>query len=156
MGKTRSPTEPIEWYSATQAARIAGLSLDMVNYLCRHEYVEPSYVAKRGEAARGYGVARKYTYSDVLLLRVMAKLLKRGISVKELGKSLATLKRRGKRTSDLVAKKYLLTDGVKIYGQDDATLEMLDSGQLAFAFILELGSVRQEVDAKIGGKRRAG
>lgn len=155
MGKAQPSSTLVDWHTARDAARISGLTLDMVNYLCRHKYVTPSHATSNGTKKRGYGVVRKYTYSDVLLLRVISKLLKQGISVKNLVKSLGALQRRGMRTSELSSKKYVLTDGNKIYIEDNATLELLDSGQLAFAFVLELGSLRKEVDAKIKTRRFA-
>lgn len=116
----------------------------MVNYLCRHDIVSPS-----GNSDRGRGKMRKFTYVDVLLLRVIAKLLAQGISVLRLRKCLHSLKQHSDEINSLLSRKFLVTDGQTIYFSENNVLEALDSGQLSFGFFLELNSVRNEVDETI-------
>jgi DNA-binding transcriptional MerR regulator len=144
MPKVHPTPATIEWYDTKDVSRISGLSTAMINYLCRYGIVEPS-----GSKDRGRGTARKYLYADILLLRVIAKLLAQGISVMRLRKSLAALQKRGMHTSELVSRRYVLTDGYNLYFQDKATLEQLDSGQLTFAFVLQLTALRAEVDTSL-------
>jgi DNA-binding transcriptional MerR regulator len=134
----------IEWHSAASAARIAGLSLDMVNYLCRNGIVAPS-----GGSSRGRGKVRKYVYADVLLLRLVAKLLEQEVSVLRLKKCLAALQKRSGNASMLLSKRYLVTDGRSVYFADNNSFESLESGQMAFAFVMELSSIRDDVDRMI-------
>ncbi|WP_353401985.1 MerR family transcriptional regulator [Duganella hordei] len=143
------PKVVVDWHTAKSAARISGLTEDMVNYLCRHKIVEPT-----GEKSRGRGNVRKYTYGDVLLLRVVSKLLVQGISVLRLKKSFRSLQRRGVDV-DLTSKKFVATDGVDIYFGSGNILEQLSSGQMAFAFIIELASVRREIGIKIAQEKVA-
>jgi DNA-binding transcriptional MerR regulator len=149
MRKAQSISTNADTYSAASVARITGLSSVMVNYLCRHKIVISS-----GSARRGRGRARQYTYADILLLRVIQKLLSQGISVLRLKKCLNTLQRNG-RQSDLLTKRFVATDGVNIYFGNGAILEQLGSGQLAFAFIIELRSLRAEVANFLAEKEAA-
>jgi DNA-binding transcriptional MerR regulator len=144
MPKLHPALALIEWYDTKDVSRISGLTTAMINYLCRYGIVKPS-----GSKDRGRGTARKYLYADILLLRVIAKLLAQGISVMRLRKSLAALQKRGVHTSELVSRRYVLTDGYNLYFQDKATLEQLDSGQLTFAFVLQLTALRAEVDTSL-------
>ncbi len=144
MAKVRATPAVVEWYDTKDVSRISGLTAAMVNYLCRYGIVKPS-----GSKERGRGTARKYLYTDILLLRVIAKLLAQGISVMRLRKSLVALQKRGLHTSELVTKRYVLTDGYNLYFQNKATLEQLDSGQLTFAFVLQLTALRTEVDSSL-------
>lgn len=139
----------IESFTAAQAARLAGLSLDMVNYLCRHEIVISS-----GSSRHGRGVARKYLYDDVVLLRVMAQLLAQGMSVLRLRKGLAAFRKRC-GNGKIASSRYFLTDGYNVYLQDEGNLEDIASGQRVFAFVLELQAIRNAVDKKIGRVRSA-
>lgn len=141
---TNSSNLLVNWHSAKAAARIAGLSIDMVNYLSRYEIVVPS-----GNGTRGRGAARKYTYTDLILLRVIAKLLSQGISVLRLRQSFTALQKRTGNMNNVANMKYLLTDGYNVYFSDRTALEILESGQMVFAFVLELSSLRAEVDGKI-------
>jgi len=150
MAKPAGRSEVVDSLEVPAVARIAGLSVHMVNYLCRHGIVEPSAGDRRGR-----GVRRKYSYADMLLLRVVAKLLNQGTSVLRLKKSLTELQARGRTTQDLVTKKFVATDGHNLYFEDGGILELLDSGQMAFAFVLELGSIRDEVLEKIEQRANA-
>ena len=145
---TSSPV--VRWHSAKKAAQLAGLTTDMVNYLCRYSIVIPT-----GSTKRGRGKARRFTFSDVLLLRVIAKLLVNGVSVLRLRKSLAALQKRGKGPQEILSKRYVATDGRKIYFQNDGVLEIFESGQTAFAFVLELGSIRKELTEIIEREQKA-
>jgi DNA-binding transcriptional MerR regulator len=129
-----------EYYTVREAARLTALSVDMVNYLARHKVVVSS-----GNRSRGRGRVRLYTFADLVLLRAIGQLLERGISVLRLNKSFASAQRRGKTTSELLSRKYLVTDGYNVYFQDSGKLELLESGQLAFAFVLELDAIRISV-----------
>lgn len=116
----------------------------MVNYLRRHGIVTAS-----GSGRKGRGLPLKYTYADLLLLRVIAKLLAQGISVLRLRKGLSSLQRQGRNIDKLLTSKYVATDGYNIYFADDDILEMLGTGQMAFAFIFELNLIKQDVDKRV-------
>ncbi|MBB4515861.1 MerR family transcriptional regulator [Paraburkholderia fungorum] len=134
----------VEWYPAADAARIAGLSLAMINYLARHGIVGAS-----ASGTPGRGRPRQYTFSDLLLLRVIARLLQGGMSVLRLQKCISELQKSGRSTKRLMTRKYVLTDGYNLYLQDDGVLRRVDSGQMAFAFVLDLSQIRKEVAASI-------
>jgi DNA-binding transcriptional MerR regulator len=150
MSKIQSTTTLVEWHTAKAAARISGLSEDMINYLCRHSIVTPSHGKKRGR-----GTVREYTYADVLLLRLIAKLLTQGVSALKLKKCLAALQKRGSHTEDLISKKYVLTDGHNVYFGDSAAVEIMSSGQMVFAFVLDLDLLRREVNVKLPRRKAA-
>ncbi|MFV1976003.1 MAG: MerR family transcriptional regulator [Candidatus Scalindua sp.] len=141
----------VDWFRIDQAAEHAQLTKDMVNYLCRYGIAKPT-----GGTKRGRGCARRYTFSDIIILRVISKLLASGISVLKLRKSLVSLQKRGKTTTEILSKRYLATDGKNIYLQDNDVLELLTTRQLTFAFVLELETVREELTLKIAkGRKRA-
>ncbi|RRQ21967.1 helix-turn-helix domain-containing protein [Thiohalobacter thiocyanaticus] len=127
-------TDIIDWYPVEIAARLSGLSMDMVNYLCRYGVVKPS-----GNTKRGRGHRRKFTFSDILLLRVISQLLSNGISVQRLRRSLAELQKQGKSTNHILKKKYLVTDGKSIYLEDEGVLELLTTGQACIRIHIGIG-----------------
>ena len=133
-----------DWFSVKRAAHLSEMTTAMVNYLCRYDLVTPSIGSKRGR-----GTSRKYSYSDLVLLRVISKLLANGISVLKLKKSLKALRARGANTRSLLKERYVVTNGFDIYFQNESVIEMLDSGQMVFAFVLELQKIRDEVDISI-------
>lgn len=150
MRKNSLAVATVDTYSTRAAARVSGLSIDMVNYLHRHGIV------RTGSGNRtGRGVARAYRYADLLLLRLLSRLLDQGISVLRLKKCLVAFQKRGEDLTSLASKRLVATDGHEVYFGSRDVLEKLGTGQMAFAFVLELGSLRSEVRARIAVESRA-
>lgn len=145
-------------FSAEEAALFSGLTKTMLDYLCRTKLAVPTSQGKRGRGRR-----RAYMFGDVVLLRALARMLNAGISVSRLRRGLQALrKRHSEITPSNVPASHLVTDGRQIFLQHSAeVLESLSSGQFAFAFVLELDSVKREVlnlmkkEANVKTKRAA-
>jgi DNA-binding transcriptional MerR regulator len=131
-------------YSPKQVAKVTGLSTYMIDYLCRTNLVAPT-----GGGLRGRGRVRCYTFGDIVLLGVVARLLGQGISVLGFRQSFLSAKQRHTNVRELLAKRYFVTDGENVYLQNEGVLERIDSGQLSFAFVLDLGPIREEVSRKL-------
>jgi len=128
-------------YPLPVVSRVTHLSTHMLNYLCRNEIVIPSASTRRGR-----GIARRYAYEDILLLRVIEKLLAQGISTLRLKRAFNGIQSRGGTGQDLVSKAFVVTDGKEIFFRNNGVVELLSSGQLAFAFVIELRSLRSDVN----------
>lgn len=130
-------------FSVKDSAKLAGLSVSMVDYLCRMELVIPT-----GNSVRQRGVRRRYTFGDVMVLRAIASLLTVGVSPAKLKKSLADLRARHREfTPTAVPAEFLVTDGSQVFLKSRSeVLETLDgSGQLAFAFVVDVEKLRRDV-----------
>lgn len=117
-----------------KAAELSGLKQHMITYLGRIDVLTPS-------AASGRGRTRRYTFNDVLFLRVIAELLRRGIEVKRLGAALRRAKAEADAWKDVrsAPRHFLVTDGTDVYLRRKGRLESKNvDGQLAFAFVLDL------------------
>src|SRR5476651_2308427 len=100
-----------EWFTTARAAKLAGLSKAMLNYLCRNGLVEPSCVCKRG-----HGSTRHYSFGDVVALRLVARLSASGVSVLRLKSGLQRLREiHPEITLTSVPSKHVATDGVDIF-----------------------------------------
>jgi DNA-binding transcriptional MerR regulator len=132
----------IESFLIADAARASGLTPAMLDYLCREKVLVPSTPGQRGR-----GRPRRYSFGDVVMLRVLSRLLAAGISVQRLKKALQSLRRFHKAIRPLsLPADYLVTDGRRAYLRDkDGLLELDGSGQMSFLFVLELRDVRREV-----------
>lgn len=89
-----------------------------------------------------------YSFTDVLLLRVIAELLSSGISVARLRTSFSVLKKRQSRLRlDSLAPEFLATDGRNLYlcGADTTLENLSEKGQLAFLFVLHLSTLRDDI-----------
>lgn len=127
----------------TRASALSGLSAHMITYLGRIDVMRPS-------GASGRGRRRRYTFNDVLFLRVIAEMLGRGIEVKRLGAALRRAKAEADLWDDVKAAPghYLVTDGTEVYLRRKGMLESKTiDGQLSFAFVLDLGRAHAPVAA---------
>ena len=129
-----------EWFTTAQAAAVSGLSIDMVNYLCRYDLV---MAGRSGPRVRGR--RRRFLFPDLILLKVIARLLENGISVLRLKRALLHLQQGNRHHEDLLTRRFVATDGVALYVLDRGVWEILGSRQLAFAFVFEIPGLRREV-----------
>src|SRR5437868_6761384 len=119
------------------AATLSGLNEHMLVYLSRMDILTPtgSGPAKRGRQ-------RLYTFADVLFLRVIAALLRKGVEVKRLKDALTRARRETELWIDIRREpnRYLVTDGIDVYVRHKGKLESKSqNGQFAFAFVMDLG-----------------
>lgn len=132
----------VDSFLIADAASLSGLSPAMLDYLCRCKILVPNTPGRRGR-----GRPRRYSFGDVVMLRVLANLLKAGISVQRLKKALQALRRYHKDiTPYSLPTQYLVTNGRNVYLRDKHQLLDLDgSEQMSFMFVVELKTVHQEV-----------
>lgn len=114
----------------------------MVDYLCRSEIVAPSCACKRG-----HGIPRHYSFGDLVALRLVARLSAYGVSPTRLKRDLRALRQRHPEiTLTSLPASHVVTDGKRLFlKQQGDTLEQILDGQLAFAFVIELPKLRDEV-----------
>src|SRR6266404_1093638 len=103
----------ISWVTATRAADLSGLSRSMIDYLSREKLVMAS-----GSPGRHRGRQRRYSFGDVVTLRIVARLLASGIEVERLRKALRQLQRRTKHIRpESLPFRYLVTNGQELFFQ---------------------------------------
>lgn len=118
-----------------KAAELSGLSIHMLTYLSRLDILKPT------GGPPGRGRRRRYTFNDVLFLRVIADLLRTGIEVKRLSQALKRAKAEADAWMDIrrAPRRYLVTDGTEVFLRTRGHLESKTRDrQLAFAFVLDL------------------
>ena len=135
----------------SEVAKLSKLTETMLDYLCRTEVLVPS-----AGKSRGRGCKRYYSFGDVVMARALARLLESGISVGRLKRSLIQLRRHHPEiTPDTLPAALLVTDGRSIFFRESSQVMLeLSKGQMAFAFILELNAVREEVRQGVAKPQR--
>jgi DNA-binding transcriptional MerR regulator len=133
--------DSFDWFDASQAAHLAKLSRHMVNYLCRSKVVIPT----GGGGRRGR--TRRYTFGDVVTLRLVAKLSEAGVSPLRLKKGLEGLRKyHPEITLTSLPGSHVVTNGKDLYlRREGQPIERTFDGQFAFAFVVELEPLRREV-----------
>jgi len=142
MSNRQITSEPFsETYSGTQAARIAGISYRRLDYWARTDLVRPT-----AADAQGSGSRRRYTYRDLLELRVIKNLLDAGFKLESIRKVFAYM--REHVTSDISAAHIVISGSSVILCDGDELIDVLRHGQ-GVLNILPLSGVRDEVDRGI-------
>ncbi len=128
-------------YRGPTACAAAGITYRQLDYWARTGLVEPSV-----RSARGSGSQRLYGFRDILVLRVVKRLLDTGISLQQIRSAVAYLREHG--ASDL-AQITLMSDGASVYActSPDEVVDLLQGGQGVFG--IALGRVWQEVEGSL-------
>jgi DNA-binding transcriptional MerR regulator len=128
-------------YRGPTACAAAGITYRQLDYWARTALVEPSV-----RAAHGSGSQRLYSFRDILVLKVVKRLLDTGISLQQIRAAVHHLRDRG--PGDL-ARLTLMSDGVTVYEctSPDEVVDLLAGGQGVFG--IALGRIWQEVDGML-------
>ena len=128
-------------YRGTLACSAAGITYRQLDYWARTELVEPSI-----RAAHGSGSQRLYSFTDILVLKVVKRLLDTGVSLQQIRTAVSHLRDRG--VQDL-ARITLMSDGVSVYEctSPDEVVDLVQGGQGVFG--IALGRVWQEVEGTL-------
>lgn len=128
-------------YRGPTACAAAGITYRQLDYWARTGLVEPSV-----RPARGSGSQRLYGFRDILVLRVVKRLLDTGISLQQIRSAVTYLRRHG--ATDL-AQITLMSDGASVYActSPDEVVDLLQGGQGVFG--IALGRVWQEVEGSL-------
>ncbi|MFI0408813.1 MerR family transcriptional regulator [Actinomadura sp. 3N508] len=147
--RVSAPPEDVGYRGPTACAA-AGITYRQLDYWARTKLVEPSV-----RSAHGSGSQRLYSFRDILVLKVVKRLLDTGVSLQQIRTAVTHLRDRG--VQDL-AQITLMSDGVSVYEctSADEVVDLLQGGQGVFG--IALGRVWQEVEgslAELPGERAA-
>jgi len=128
-------------YRGPTACSAAGITYRQLDYWARTGLVEPSV-----RPASGSGSQRLYGFKDILVLKVVKRLLDTGISLQQIRAAVTHLRERG--SADL-AQVTLMSDGVSVYEctSPDEVVDLLQGGQGVFG--IALGRIWQEVEGSL-------
>lgn len=113
-------------YRVPIACQVADITYRQLDYWARTDLVRPSI---RG--ARGSGSQRLYSFKDILVLKIVKRLLDTGISLQNIRLAVDKLRNRG--VSD-IAEITLVSDGTTVYEcrSADEIIDLLNGGQGVF------------------------
>jgi DNA-binding transcriptional MerR regulator len=128
-------------YRGPTACSAAGITYRQLDYWARTGLVEPSV-----RSAGGSGTQRLYSFRDILLLKVIKRLLDAGVSLQQIRQAVAHLRARG--TDDLT-RVTLMSDGATVYEctSNDEVIDLLQGGQGVFG--IAIGGVWREIEGSL-------
>jgi len=138
-------------YRGPTACAAAGITYRQLDYWARTGLVEPGI-----RSARGSGSQRLYGFRDILVLKVVKRLLDTGVSLQNIRTAVSHLRERG---VDDLAQITLMSDGASVYEctSPDEVVDLVQGGQGVFG--IAVGRVWREVEgslAEMPGERTDG
>jgi DNA-binding transcriptional MerR regulator len=128
-------------YRGPTACNAAGITYRQLDYWARTGLVEPTV-----RSATGSGTQRLYGFRDILLLKVITRLLDAGVSLQQIRTAVAHLRARG--TDDLT-RVTLMSDGASVYEctSNEEVIDLLQGGQGVFG--IAIGGVWREIEGSL-------
>jgi DNA-binding transcriptional MerR regulator len=123
-------------YRGPTACSAAGITYRQLDYWARTELVAPSV-----RSAAGSGSQRLYSFKDILVLKVVKRLLDTGVSLQNIRVAVEHLRERG---VDDLAHITLLSDGTTVYEctSSEEVVDLLRGGQGVFGIAVS-GALRE-------------
>jgi DNA-binding transcriptional MerR regulator len=130
-------------YRAPQVCSIVGITYRQLDYWARTGLLKPSI-----QSAQGSGSQRLYSFTDIVQLRVVKRLLDAGMSLKKIRQAMDIL--RDQLSSERpLADVTLLSDGHTIYAAHsaDEVVDVFRRGQGVFG--IAVGPVQEELEGEL-------
>ena len=128
-------------YRGPTACSAAGITYRQLDYWARTGLVAPSV-----RSATGSGTQRLYSFRDILVLKVVKRLLDTGVSLQQIRVAVSHLRDRG---VDDLAEITLMSDGASVYEctSPDEVIDLVQGGQGVFG--IAVGKVWREVEGEL-------
>ena len=128
-------------YRGATACSAAGITYRQLDYWARTSLVEPSI-----RSASGSGTQRLYGFRDILVLKIVKRLLDAGVSLQNIRTAVDHLRGRGVTDLERIT---LMSDGASIYEctSADEIIDLLAGGQGVFG--IAVGKVWHEVEGSL-------
>ncbi|MEU5300169.1 MerR family transcriptional regulator [Streptomyces noursei] len=128
-------------YRGPTACAAAGITYRQLDYWARTGLVEPSI-----RPAYGSGTQRLYSFRDVVVLKIVKRLLDTGVSLQNIRTAVQHLRARG---LDDLTRMTLMSDGATVYEctSPDQVVDLLQGGQGVFG--IAVGVVWRDVEGTL-------
>jgi DNA-binding transcriptional MerR regulator len=128
-------------YRGPTACSAAGITYRQLDYWARTGLVEPTV-----RTAGGSGTQRLYSFRDIVVLKVVKRLLNAGVSLQNIRKAIETLRQWGE---DDLATMTLISDGTTVYECRSAeeVVDLLQGGQGVFG--IAIGGAFKEIQGSL-------
>jgi DNA-binding transcriptional MerR regulator len=139
--QSSTTTDDSKGYRGTTAFAVAGITYRQLDYWARTGLVVPSV-----RDASGSGTQRLYSFRDIVVLKVVKRLLDAGVSLQNIRKAIETLRQWGE---DDLATMTLISDGTTVYEcrSTEEVVDLLQGGQGVFG--IAIGGAFKEIQGSL-------
>jgi DNA-binding transcriptional MerR regulator len=135
-------------FSGTKAAQVVGITYRQLDYWARTDLVRPSLVDAAGSGSR-----RRYSYRDLLELRMIKKLLDAGVRLETVRDVFAYL--RAETSGDISSAHVVIDGSTVLLCEGDELIDVVRRGQGVLQ-LLPVATVKSEIDEQIVALRPGG
>ena len=136
-----SNTASTEGFSGRQTADVVGISYRQLDYWARTDLIRPSLTDASGSGSR-----RRYSYQDLLELRVIKTLIDAGIKLESVREVFAYL--RTHVSADIASAHLVISGQTVVLAQGDELIDVVKQGQ-GVLNVLSLAGVKNDIDAQL-------
>ena len=143
---TENPTEGMQGYRAPHVCKLVDITYRQLDYWDRTDLLQPSL-----RAAQGSGTQRLYSFSDLVQLRVIKRLLDTGLHLNKIRQAVDWL--REQEIDRPLSEASLISDGTTILtsfdreGTQEYLMDALQRGQGVFA--IALGRIQRDLEGEL-------
>ncbi|MGC8626639.1 MAG: MerR family transcriptional regulator [Acidimicrobiales bacterium] len=135
------PAATTSGFRGPQVCNIIGITYRQLDYWARTDLLRPSI-----SDAKGSGSQRIYSYSDLLQLKVIKRLLDAGVSLRSTRKAIECLRASG----DVASTSLVIGDDASVLARTGEELfDLLRGGQGVLSIVVGMNKIVSEVDAAI-------
>ena len=131
-------------YSGLQASKVVGISYRQLDYWARTDLIRPSIAD-----AHGSGSQRRYSYEDLLKLKLIKRLIDNGLSLQGVRRTIESID----RIEDMTmanAGLVFFGDSKSVLARDGENLvDLLRGNQMVFGMVLSLTDIKAELETEI-------
>ena len=133
---------PDDGYRGPQVCKIVGITYRQLDYWARTDLIRPSIAD-----ARGSGTQRRYSYRDLVELKVIKALLDAGVSLQSARRAIEYL--RENLGEDIASANLVISGSAALLARSDGEIiDLVKQGQ-GVLNIVPLGGVKDQIDAAI-------
>ena len=129
-------------FSATETAGLVGITYRQLDHWAREGLIVPSMTKAQGSGSR-----RRYTYNDLLELKIVKKMRDAGIDLKSISRSFDYL--RNQLGADVASSNIVISGTDALLVDEDKILSLLREGQGTMLNVLPVAGVKRELDADV-------
>jgi DNA-binding transcriptional MerR regulator len=130
-------------FRGPQVCSVVGITYRQLDYWARTDLLRPSI-----SEARGSGSQRRYSYTDLVQLKVIKRLLDAGVSLQSARRAIECLRSGG---DDLASANLVVDDARSVLAHSgEEIIDLLKGGQTVLN-IVPLGGVVAELESAISG-----
>ena len=143
-GKHTGDTQ--QGYRAPRVCKVVGISYRQLDYWARTDLIKPSL-----QEAEGSGTQRLYSFTDLVQLRVIKRLLDTGLHLTKIRQAVEWL-RSEMESAHPLRDSTLLSDGIDIWTSDSSDetqqylMDILQRGQGVFA--IAVGQIQRDLEGE--------